>query len=65
MNKPKCGTIREDGMVYWRARKGIPIWITAEQYKKRIESQKKYVKLCAAEYKRRQFSQIKGYIHRN
>lgn len=60
MNTLKCGTIREDGMVYWRARKGIPIWITAEQYKKRIESQKKYVKLCAAEYKRRQLAKPPG-----
>jgi len=47
----KEGHVREDGMIYWRYRKDKGhVWITQEQYKKYVETRKKYRELCLKEY---------------
>jgi len=52
--KYKCGTRREDGMVFWRRHKTKgDIWITEEQYKKRTSAEKAYRQRAYEEYKRR------------
>ena len=62
----KRGYVREDGMVYARMLDGKPLWLTKEQYERREESRKKYVKECFAMYKRRRqyIKKIGEYDHR-
>jgi len=47
----KRGYIREDGMIFMRMLKGMPLWVTAEQYKNREDSRKRYVRKCMKMYK--------------
>ena len=47
----KCGTVRDDGKVLWRnSKEKGQIWLTAEQYKKRIETIREYRRKSAAAY---------------
>lgn len=46
------GTVREDGKIYCRKLYGKEIWLTKEQYEKREEQRKKYVKMCQNLYKK-------------
>jgi hypothetical protein len=48
------GTVREDGKVYWAFTKNKEVWITREQYDKREQTRKAYVKKCRENYKKRQ-----------
>ena len=53
---PKEGTIREDGLVYWRFRKSrnCHIWLTPEKYEQYCAKRKKYREMCVAAYHKRQ-----------
>ena len=57
-NHIKRGTVREDGKVFWVYRKGKEVWATKEQYDKRENTRKAYVRMCQQEYKK---SQAKNY----
>ena len=49
----KRGTVREDGKIFARYRKGKELWISKEQYERREKSRKEYVKNCIESYKKR------------
>lgn len=52
--KPKCGTRREDGMVFWRLHKTKgEVWITEDQYQRRCAQEKQYRQQAYADYKKR------------
>ena len=53
-NHIKRGTVREDGKVFWVYRKGKEVWATKEQYDKRENTRKAYVRMCQQEYKKMQ-----------
>lgn len=63
MGKLKRGTMREDGMVFARMYRGKETWITPQQYEKREQTRRAYVRKCAANYKRRQLA--KSIMDRN
>jgi hypothetical protein len=51
--KPKCGTRREDGKVFWRLHKTKgEIWISEEQYERRTAKEKEYRIRAYAEWKK-------------
>lgn len=56
MNKEriKKHTVREDGRIFHRYMQDKEIWLTPEQFKKREQSIKNYVKKCFASYKKKQ-----------
>jgi chaperonin cofactor prefoldin len=57
-NHIKRGTIREDGKVFWVYRKGKEVWATKEQYEKRENTRKAYVRMCQQEYKKLQVKKL-------
>jgi hypothetical protein len=59
-NHIKRGTVREDGKVFWVYRKGKEVWATKEQYDKRENTRKAYVRMCQQEYRK---SQAKKLLH--
>jgi len=46
----KRGTVREDGMIYFRLKKGKEEWLTKERYKEEIAKEKKYRLKCRQMY---------------
>jgi len=57
-NHIKRGTVREDGKVFWVYRKGKEVWTTKEQYDKRENTRKAYVRMCQQEYKKLQVKKL-------
>lgn len=57
-NHIKRGTVREDGKVFWVYRKGKEVWATKEQYDKRENTRKAYVRMCQQEYKKSQAKKL-------
>ena len=52
----KEGTVREDGLVYWRydKMKGRHIWLSPQKYEEYCEKRKSYRKMCVEAYHKRQ-----------
>lgn len=48
----KRGTVREDGLVFYRMAKGKPRWVTPEKYKTECDKVTAYRKKCIAMYKK-------------
>jgi len=48
----KRGTVRDDGKIFCRRLYGKEIWLTKEQFERREEKRRKYVKMCQNEYKK-------------
>jgi len=57
-NHIKRGTVREDGKVFWVYRKGKEVWATKEQYDKRENTRKAYVRMCQQEYRKSQAKKL-------
>lgn len=59
----KRGTIREDGKFFWAYKKDKELWISKEQYERRENSRKEYVRKCRQRYNERQ--KAKHLVERN
>ena len=62
-NHIKRGTVREDGKVFWTYKDDKECWITKEQYDKRENTRREYVRRCRENYRKRQLA--KHPVHRN
>ncbi len=62
-NHIKRGTVREDGKVFWTYKDDKECWITKEQFEKRENTRKEYVRRCRQRYRERQLA--KHPVHRN
>jgi len=47
---PKRGTVREDGLVYHRKKKGKEVWLTPEAYQVALDKENKYRSHCRKVY---------------
>ena len=47
----KCGTVREDGRVFYRYSKYKGVWLTKKEYDKRVEKRRAYQRYCYNSYK--------------
>lgn len=55
-NHIRRGTVSEDGKVFWAYSKNKEIWISKEQYERRENSRREYVRKCREQYYKRQLA---------